>query len=336
MEGGPAEITASYCRAAATARTTACRPSIPASMRSASACFLMNGSIFMGWTSHCDEDPYTGWLMMYNETTLQQTSVSLTLTPNGSSTPHYDNGEGKSICSKQAPDLLRSDTQGNIYFLDAKRLLPDTTMNSSGFPRQGQFRQCILESFDGKQQALCRQIDAFNTWNTVRSVDQRPRPRIRRRPAFCPTRDRCLAGATRHLAVWSRQGRQYLRGRSRQLWANSAHHRTTSTSSSRTCSQVSSGWPPGSTTPSTTAASTASCRRFHPAVRETGNYTLQPDLHILYISRYDARHNRERHAECASAWAVENASPAVLHAGTTLGIWLPNSTTVIRQPTDAT
>ena len=42
----------------------------------------MNGQIYMGWTSHCDDDPYTGWLMAYSETTLQQSSV-LNLTPNG-------------------------------------------------------------------------------------------------------------------------------------------------------------------------------------------------------------------------------------------------------------
>ena len=29
----------------------------------------------MGWTSHCDAQPYTGWIMGYSETTLQQTQI---------------------------------------------------------------------------------------------------------------------------------------------------------------------------------------------------------------------------------------------------------------------
>src|SRR6202790_608710 len=44
---------------------------------------LLNGVIYMGWTSHCDIQPYTGWLMGYSESTLAQVSV-LNLTPNGS------------------------------------------------------------------------------------------------------------------------------------------------------------------------------------------------------------------------------------------------------------
>src|SRR5258708_35504897 len=44
---------------------------------------LLNGVIYMGWTSHCDQGAYTGWLMGYSESTLAQVSV-LNLTPNGS------------------------------------------------------------------------------------------------------------------------------------------------------------------------------------------------------------------------------------------------------------
>ena len=44
---------------------------------------LLNGVVYLGWSSHCDDEPYTGWLMGYNENSLAQTSV-LNLTPNGS------------------------------------------------------------------------------------------------------------------------------------------------------------------------------------------------------------------------------------------------------------
>jgi hypothetical protein len=36
-----------------------------------SSLLLLNGVIYMGWTSHCDDTPYTGWVMGYSESTLQ-------------------------------------------------------------------------------------------------------------------------------------------------------------------------------------------------------------------------------------------------------------------------
>ena len=101
---------------------------------------LMNGQIYMAWTSHCDEDPYTGWLMAYSESTLQQTGV-LNLTANGPSTPHFGDGEGSVWMSG---DGLAGDTQGNIYFLDANGTF-DPTLNSAGFPAQGDFGNTFMK-----------------------------------------------------------------------------------------------------------------------------------------------------------------------------------------------
>lgn len=44
---------------------------------------LTNGGIYISWGSHCDIQPYWGWVMRYDATSLQQTSVFL-VTPNGS------------------------------------------------------------------------------------------------------------------------------------------------------------------------------------------------------------------------------------------------------------
>ena len=101
---------------------------------------LMNGQIYLAWTSHCDDDPYTGWVMAYSESTLQQTSV-LNLTPNGPSTPHYGDGEGSVW---MAGSGLAGDTQGNIYFLDANGTF-DSTLNGSGFPAQGDFGNSFMK-----------------------------------------------------------------------------------------------------------------------------------------------------------------------------------------------
>ncbi len=93
---------------------------------------LMNGTLYLGFTSHCDENPYTGWLMAYSESSLKQTSV-LNLTPNGSEGSIWMAGGG-----------LAADSSGNIYFLDANGSF-DTTLNSKGFPTQGDFGNGFLK-----------------------------------------------------------------------------------------------------------------------------------------------------------------------------------------------
>ena len=119
---------------------------------------LMNGQLYLAWTSHCDEDPYTGWLMAYSETTLQQTSV-LNLTPNGPSTPHFGDGEG-SVWMAGAG--LAADTQGNIFFLDANGTF-DSTLNANGFPAQGDFGNAFMKvSTTGNVLAAADYFAAYN------------------------------------------------------------------------------------------------------------------------------------------------------------------------------
>ena len=43
---------------------------------------LVNGVVYIGWSSHCDAQPYTAWLMGYDESSLTQVTVS-NFTPNG-------------------------------------------------------------------------------------------------------------------------------------------------------------------------------------------------------------------------------------------------------------
>jgi hypothetical protein len=93
---------------------------------------LLNGVVYLGWSSHCDDEPYTGWLMGYNENSLAQTSV-LNLTPNGSEGSIWQAGAG-----------LVADSSGNIYFLDANGTF-DTKLNSSGMPTSGDYGNAFMK-----------------------------------------------------------------------------------------------------------------------------------------------------------------------------------------------
>lgn len=159
IEGGPTEIAATY---PGTGYGSQNGQQIfnPGQYAERVGLLLMNGSIFLGWTSHCDEDPYTGWLMMYDESTLKQTSV-LNLTPNGPSSPHYDNGEG-SIWMAGAG--LAGDSSGNIYFLDANGSF-DSTLNANSMPAQGDFGNAFMKVSTAN--SVLTAADYFSTFDTT-------------------------------------------------------------------------------------------------------------------------------------------------------------------------
>jgi hypothetical protein len=64
---------------------------------------LVNGVVYIGWSSHCDWGPYHGWLIGYDASTLQQVVV-YNDTPNGSN--------GGIWMSGQAPS---ADLNGNLF-----------------------------------------------------------------------------------------------------------------------------------------------------------------------------------------------------------------------------
>ena len=97
-----------------------------------SALLLLNGVVYLGWSSHCDKRPYTGWIMGYNATTLAQTSV-LNLTPNGYAGAIWMSGAGPA-----------ADSSGNIYFIDANGTF-DTTLTPAGFPVDGDFGNAFIK-----------------------------------------------------------------------------------------------------------------------------------------------------------------------------------------------
>jgi hypothetical protein len=114
----------------------------PKQYKERAALLLLNGIVYLSWASHCDIRPYTGWIMGYSESTLAQKTV-LNITPNGSEGAIWMAGAG-----------LAADNSGNIYFLDANGEF-DTTLNAQGFPSKGDYGNAFMKlSSSGNQLAV--------------------------------------------------------------------------------------------------------------------------------------------------------------------------------------
>jgi hypothetical protein len=124
----------------------------PKQYKERAALLLLNHVIYTSWASHCDDRPYTGWIISYEGSTLAQHSV-LNLTPNGSEGAIWAAGAGPA-----------TDTSGNIYFLDANGTF-DTTLNASGFPANGDYGNAILRLNTANGKLAVH--DYFNMYNTV-------------------------------------------------------------------------------------------------------------------------------------------------------------------------
>jgi len=104
----------------------------PAQYKERAGLLLIGHTIYLAWASHCDIRPYTGWIMGYNMTTLAQTTI-LDVTPNGNEGAIWGAGAG-----------MASDGAGNIILLDANGDF-DTSLNTSGFPSDGDYGNAFLK-----------------------------------------------------------------------------------------------------------------------------------------------------------------------------------------------
>jgi len=124
----------------------------PKQYKERAALLLSNGNIYLGWSSHCDFSPYTGWVMAYSESALEQTSV-LNLTPNGGDGSIWMSGDG-----------IAADGAGNLFLLDANGKF-DTSLDANHFPSRSNFGNAILKlaTTSGKLSVA----DYFEPYNTV-------------------------------------------------------------------------------------------------------------------------------------------------------------------------
>jgi hypothetical protein len=117
---------------------------------------LMNSTIYLTWTSHCDARPYTGWVMAYGESSLKQTAI-LNLTPNGSEGSVWMAGAG-----------MAADAAGNIYFLDANGTL-DAKDTVTGFPVNGDYGNAMMKLSTANGSLAVD--DFFETYNSINESD---------------------------------------------------------------------------------------------------------------------------------------------------------------------
>ncbi|MDB5171283.1 MAG: outer rane biosis protein BamB [Phycisphaerales bacterium] len=121
------------------------------------ALLLSHGVVYTTWASHCDIRPYTSWVIGYNARTLKQAAV-LNLTPNGNQGAFWNSGGGPA-----------ADSAGNLFLLDGNGSF-DSTLDSKGFPAQGDFGNAFLQLSTRRRLHVA---DYFATFNQaeLNSVD---------------------------------------------------------------------------------------------------------------------------------------------------------------------
>jgi hypothetical protein len=149
ISGSPTEITATYPGTGDNSQNGNVVFD-PGQYAERASLLLLNGNIYTGWTSHCDQGLYTGWVMVYSESTLQQTQV-LNVTPNGHEGSIWMSGGG-----------MAADSNGFVYLLDANGTF-DTTFDANGFPTKGDFGNAMIKLSTSGKLAVADYFETFNT-----------------------------------------------------------------------------------------------------------------------------------------------------------------------------
>ena len=128
--GGPVEVRATYAGSGVegSGSTLTFDPKVH---KHRAALLLANGTLYTSWGSHCDNGRYTGWIITYDPSTLQQTGV-LNIAPKGSEAGIWASGAGPA-----------ADDAGNL-FVAAGNGTFDTNLNTDGFPSNGDFGNAFL------------------------------------------------------------------------------------------------------------------------------------------------------------------------------------------------
>jgi hypothetical protein len=97
------------------------------------ALLLLNGTIYTSWTSHCDGQPYSGWIIAFAENSLA-ISGALNVAANSNAGPAiWMSGGGPA-----------ADSAGNVYLLTANGAF-ETILDANGFPSGKDFGNSFLK-----------------------------------------------------------------------------------------------------------------------------------------------------------------------------------------------
>jgi hypothetical protein len=146
--GGPTEITGTYPGTGANS-SNGVTVFDPRQYAERQALTLVNGNVYLAWTSHCDQGIYGGWVMAYSADTLAQTSA-LNLTPNGSEGSVWMSGAG-----------MASDGAA-LYLLDANGTF-DTSLNAQGIPVNDDFGNSFIKLSTSPKLAVADYFAQFDT-----------------------------------------------------------------------------------------------------------------------------------------------------------------------------
>lgn len=130
--GGPAEVAAAY---PGTGDNSVNGQVIfdPKQYKSRPGLLLLNGVVYIGWGSHCDFRPYTGWLTGYDRSTLRQVNV-FNFAPNGSGAALWNSGAG-----------LAANTSTGEIFASVSNGTFDLALDDRGFPSTSDFGNCFVK-----------------------------------------------------------------------------------------------------------------------------------------------------------------------------------------------
>jgi hypothetical protein len=141
--GGPREISATYPAPGGGTRTFE-----PGQYKERAALLLSHGTIYTSWSSHCDNAPYTGWIIAYSQMSLAQTAV-LNVAPHGTGNDWASAGPAIWM----AGGGPAADAAGNVYLLTANGAF-ETSLDANGFPDGGDYGNSFLKLSTGGGSAL--------------------------------------------------------------------------------------------------------------------------------------------------------------------------------------
>ena len=143
---GPTIINPAYSSPAGGQKTFA-----PGQYAERAALLLANKTIYTAWTSHCDVQPYSGWIVGFSESSLAQTAALNFAADSDAGPSVWMSGGG-----------LAADSTGNIYLITANGAF-EPTLNSGGFPQNGDYGNSFLRlSASGGGLAVADYFAPFN------------------------------------------------------------------------------------------------------------------------------------------------------------------------------